>query len=385
MVWTVDNSVHLLPSEEENDLRAAVRTVLESAGDVDAVRQTSSTDIGYSPELWRQMTDSMSVTTMTIPEASGGLGFGLQYLCTVIEECGRALRPEPVLSSAAIGLQALLLSRGAEAEELRVGALSGRMIIAPTSLTTDADKLTATETPSGWTIDGTARVVGPPNADIVVATADTNGRRSLFAVPPSQGVSVRPLHSIDPTRAQADVHCVSAAAILLSPPGTADEEIRRLWTRGVITLAAENVGIAEHLFEMTREYTRSRKQFGRTIASFQAIKHRLADMFLDVERARSAARYAAALFDSATQRPESDASDLEQLELAAAVAGAVCGDAAIRVATEAIQLHGGIGFTWEHPAHSYYRRVLTNETLFGTPTQHRQRIASLATSTHAAA
>ncbi len=378
--WTVDTGIHLLPDESEIDLHETIRAILGSAGDIEDIRRIAATDRGFSPDLWRELTESMAVTTMAVPESVGGLGYGLQYLSAVIEECGRALRPEPVLSSAAVGIPAVLLGHDDRLEPLRSAALSGSLLVTTTSLSVETDRLHASGSPSGWTIDGDARLVDRPDADVVIATARTAAGQALFAIPVTDGARLRALPSIDPTRTQASLSCRSAPAILLADPTTSAGEVARLRIRAIIALAAENVGIVDRLFEMTCEYTRSRQQFGRPIASYQAIKHRLADMFLDVERARSAARYAAAFHDAAEHDSDGARSDLADLELAASVAGAVCGDAAIRVATEAIQLHGGIGFTWEHPAHSYYRRVLTNETLFGSPSEHRQRIAALATS-----
>ncbi|WP_262365634.1 acyl-CoA dehydrogenase family protein [Gordonia sp. OPL2] len=373
--WAVDNSVHVLPDDEETDLRSAVRELLASAGDIEDVRRVADTVQGFSAEVWRQLTDSIAVTTMTAPETFGGLGFGFRYLCAVVEECGRALRPEPVLASAVLGAPALLTDAGSDVADLRRDALSGRAIVTTSPLTTASDQLTASGSSSGWTVDGTTRLIDIPSADVAIVTAEIDSGRALFAVQIGGGAQVTRLTSIDPTRPRAELRCAGASAALLTASGDHEAVIRYLRTRGIIALAAENVGIADRLFEMTCDYTKSRQQFGRTIASFQAIKHRLADMFLDVERARSAARYAAALSDSSDC---ADASALARLEVAASVAGAVTGDAAVRVATEAIQLHGGIGFTWEHPAHSYYRRVLTNESLLDGPFAHRQRIAALA-------
>ncbi|MGZ8178809.1 acyl-CoA dehydrogenase family protein [Williamsia sp. SKLECPSW1] len=379
MIWATDNTVDVLPADEHGDLRDAVRDLVGSAGDVSATRQMIDSGQRYSADLWRELSDSIAVTSMSVPETSGGLGHGLTYLCTVVEECGRALRPEPVLVSAAIGVPALIAPTSTAAADLRDDALAGRRVITTTSLTISGDHLTAEQTTDGWVVDGLANVVDAPDADVVITTAQAGSSRALFAVPVGASAELRPLTSIDPTRPQSELRCRSAEAVVLAGPDDAAETIHRLRTRAIIALAAENVGLADRLLAMTLQYTRSRRQFGREIASFQAVKHRLVDMFLDVESARSAAWYAAALLDHLSQDSGATTDTPgERLDLAAAVAGSVACDAAIRVATEAIQLHGGIGFTWEHPAHSYYRRALTNETLFGSGTEHRRRIAGLA-------
>lgn len=364
--WLVDSSVPVLPSEEEEDLRAAMRDLL-GTGDIDEVRRVAATALGHSPAMWSALTGSMSVTTMAVPEPVG-LGYGLAQLCTVIEECGRALRPEPVVMSAAIGVRGLLFGRGEELPALLDGALDGSRIVTTTSLTPESDDLTAESDGGRWLVTGRApAVTSGAAADIVLVTAETGTGRMLFAVPTDDHVERTSLDSLDPTRSITALRFDDASAIALTDPDETPRAVATLRDRAVTALAAENVGIAGALVDMTLDHTKTRKQFGRQIASYQAIKHRLADMYVDLERARSAARYAAALHDI----------DPARAGLAAAVAGAVCGDVVVRASTEAIQLHGGIGFTWEHAAHNYYRRALTNETLFGDTAAHRRRIAQI--------
>ncbi len=369
--WSIDASIPLLPNDEEADLRDAVRSLLTSAGDIEDVRRISESELGYSSQVWTELTTSMAVTTMAVPESDGGLGYGLTYLCTVLEECGRALRPEPVLTSAAVGIPALLLGSGEGLADHRAAALDGRAVVTATPLDSDTDRLAASVIASGeWQVSGTAaHVPHGATAHIAVVTAETETGRRLFAVPlTGDSVTRVTSDSLDPTRPLAVLHLDAAPAIPLSDEGDTVALLSELHARATIAVAAENVGIAAHLLEMTIEYTSSRKQFGRAIASYQAIKHRIADMLLDVERARSAARYAAGVVDTDGNR--------DAVAFAAAVAGTVCTDAAIRVCTETIQLHGGIGFTWEHPAHNYYRRVLVNEAATGDATTQRTRIAS---------
>ncbi|AFR51020.1 acyl-CoA dehydrogenase family protein [Gordonia sp. KTR9] len=364
--WLVDSSVPVLPSEEEDDLRAAMRDLLGTS-DIDEVRRVANTSPGYSRQVWSALTESMSVTTMAVPEPVG-LGYGLSELCTVIEECGRALRPEPVVLSAAIGVHALLLGPDEELGNLLAGALDGSRIVTTTSLTARSDELAAECDGGGWRVSGRARSVASGDvADIVVVTAETDTGRMLFAVPSGDRVGRTPLDSLDPTRTITALDLDEAPAIAILHPDLTPDAVATLRDRAAIALAAESVGMTGALVDMTLEYTKARKQFGRQIASYQAIKHRLADLYVDLERARSAARYAATLHDV----------DPARAGLAAAVAGAVCGDVVVRASTEAIQLHGGIGFTWEHAAHNYYRRALANEALFGDTAAHRRRIAQI--------
>lgn len=369
--WSIDTTIPLLPTEEENDLRDAVRSLLSSAGDIEEVRRIVETEPGYSRGLWSELASSMAVTTMAVPESDGGLGYGLAYLCTVLEECGRALRPEPVLTSAAVGVPALLLGDDDRLADLRAAALEGRAVVTATPLSPDTDRVTATAgSPAEWLLSGTATHAPHGHvADVAVVTATTADGRRLFAVPLSEDVVTRTTpESLDPTRPLATLRFDAAPAIPLTDEVGTAAALAELGARATIAVAAENVGIASRLLEMTLEYTTSRKQFGRAIASYHAIKHRIADMLLDVERARSAARYAAGLVDAGGDR--------DAVAFASSVAGAVCTESAIRVCTETIQLHGGIGFTWEHPAHSYYRRVLVNEAGSGDATTQRARIAS---------
>ncbi len=206
-------------------------------------------------------------------------------------------------------------------------------------------------------------------ADLVVVSVPTPGEESICLVDlRGDGVAGRAgLEVLDLTRRQARIDLEAAPAYLLAGRADAAPMLAELATLATVALAAEHVGMIEAMLEMTRDYVGQRHQFGRPLGSFQAIKHRLADVLVDLERARSAARYAAALFDE----------DPVSVDLPAAVAGVICTDAVIRVAHETVQLHGGIGFTWEHPAHYYVRRALGDEATFGSARAHRAQIAEL--------
>ncbi len=360
----VDASLNLLPSTEERDFREALRALLDSQGDIESVRTLTSGTPGYSIPLWSELTQSMAVTSVAADEEAGGEGFGTTFLAAALEECGRALRPEPVLGSATVGTVALALGSTKDTEDWQRAALTGALIVSSSRLTAATDRIDAVCDGGTWAVHGAAYpVTSAAAADVFIVTAATGDGRGLYAVSAADA-RVRTHDSIDPTRPVATVRFDAAPAQLLTESAG---EIAMLHTRLRLALSAELVGIAERLLELTREYTLSRRQFGRQIASFQAVKHRLADMLLNVERARSLTRYATVHFDH----------DRDTGALPAAAAAAMAMDAAHDIASETIQLHGGIGFTWEHPAHSYYRRVLANEGAYGSASEHRAAVARI--------
>ncbi|RHW24898.1 acyl-CoA dehydrogenase [Nocardioides immobilis] len=356
----------LAPVPEREELRQVVREVLAKHADHEQVRAAADSAAGYSEDLWRLLNVELEISRLAVAENLGGNGFGLQELFVVIEECGAGLLPEPVLSSAALGCQALAAADDpASITDLLTPALSGELVV---TVATGADPLTAAQDPDGrWRVSGgRARVLHGAAAGLVVVDAVTPQGAVLFAVAATD-VAVRPRTTVDLTRRQADLSFDAAPARLLVGVPRAAAVIDRLDLIGRAALAAEHTGIVGELLDRTCEYVTQRDQFGRAVGSFQAIKHRLADVLVDRERARSASRYAAAVLDG---EPDTAA-------LPVAVAAAACADAAMRTAHEAVQLHGGIGFTWEHRAHYYVRRVLGDEGLFGASREHRARIAEL--------
>jgi alkylation response protein AidB-like acyl-CoA dehydrogenase len=292
-------------------------------------------------------------------------------LAVVLEEAGRALLPEPLLLSSVLGLRAVLAAPpGAVPDGVVSGVMAGSLVVtvAPTQ-------------PAGATLTlegqrGSARVSGRLDrvplggtADLVVVGVGPEGRESLHLVDlRDEGVVARTgLETLDLTRRQARLDLEDAPAHLVAGRDEADALRTELAILRRVALASEHVGMVEAMLDLTRTYLGQRHQFGRPLASFQVVKHRLADVLVDLERARSAARYAAAVFD---QEPFA-------AELPSAVAAAVCTDAVIRVAHETVQLHGGIGFTWEHPAHYYLRRALGDEAAFGSARSARALVAEL--------
>lgn len=368
--WPEADASVLAPVAEHEDLRKVVRDLLQTHASHEQVRRSTATPEGYSTELWSLLNDEMDVSSLAVPEDRGGLGFGLSVLAVVLEEAGRALLPEPLLASAVLGARAVLAAPpGAVPDEIVSGVLDGRLVSTVALEAHPDSDLTAAAGGSSYTVSGRlGRVLYGGTAGLVLASAGTSaGEASIYLVDlRGPGVTGRtPLEVLDFTRPQARLDLDAAPAYLVAGPDAASAVLSELTTLASVALAAEHVGMIEAMLEMTRTYAGQRHQFGRPLASFQVIKHRLADLLVDLERSRSAARYAAAVFDQ----------DPLTAGLPAAVAGAVCTDAVIRAAQETVQLHGGVGFTWEHPAHFFVRRALADEAFWGPARVHRARVA----------
>ena len=369
--WPLADASALAPVPEHEDLRKVMRDILETHASHEQVRRAAESPQGYSPDLWSLLNDEMNVGTLAVPEDQGGLGFGIGVLAVILEEAGRALLPEPLLTSAVLGVHAVLAAPSDSVPaDIVTGVLEGRLVVTVAAEASADSALTASDEAGALTVSGRiGRVLLGETADLVVVSAKCLGEESLYLVDlRGHGVAGRTaLEVLDLTRRQARIDLDSAPAYLLAGRGDAAPALAELATLATVALAAEHVGMIEAMLEMTTEYVGQRHQFGRPLGSFQAIKHRLADMLVDLERARSAARYAAAMFDE----------DPVSVDLPAAVAGVICTDAVIRVAHETVQLHGGIGFTWEHPAHFFVRRALGDEATFGTARAQRALIAEL--------
>ena len=366
--WPVADASVLAPVLEHEELRTFLRDLLQTHASHDDVRRAAELPEGWSPKLWSLLNDEMEVGSLAVPEERGGQGFGVAVLAVVLEEAGRALLPEPLLLSSILGVRAALAAApGLVPEDVVQGLVDGRLVATVALGPAPESDLTLSDPPA--TISGSiGRTPLGDAADLAVVSVGPEGRESIHLVDLRGGVAERTrLETLDLTRRQARVDLDGAPAHLVAGRDEADALLTELSILRRIALAAEHVGMIEALLDLTRTHLAQRHQFGRPLASFQAIKHRLADVLIDLERARSAARYAAAVFDQ----------DPFAAELPAAVASAVCTDAVIRVAHETVQLHGGIGFTWEHPAHYYLRRALGDEATFGSARSDRALIAEL--------
>ena len=334
-------------SDEQQALRDAVRRFLEKRSPEHEVRLLMATEPGYDDEMWRAMASELGLQGLPIPAAQGGADAGWREVAVVMEEMGRALTCAPYLSTT-LATAALRASADAHLTAIAAGERIGTVVFAGDVVVRDG----ALHGSAPLVLDGHV-------ADLFVVAVDG----ALYAVHGRDGVTATLRPTLDQTRKLADLTFSGAAAEHI---GSADvlDQVRLL---AVILLAAEQVGGAQRVLEIASDYARTRTQFGRPIGMFQGVKHKCADMLLLVESARAAAYYAAWVA----------AQDRSDLPRAAHVAGAFCSDAFFRVAAMNIQLHGGIGFTWEHPAHLYYRRAKSGQLLFGTPAEHRAAIADL--------
>jgi alkylation response protein AidB-like acyl-CoA dehydrogenase len=370
-------------NEEQVMLRDSVRSFLVDKVPLTRVRELMETEAGFDSELWAEMAE-MGWQAMAIPEAYGGAGYSSFELGIILEEMGRMLTPAPFLSSVVLAANTILLA----------GTESQREELLPGIATGERRGAVAIVEPSGrWDPDGIEMVAAPDGDDVVLTgtksyvvdghTADTllvaarraEGAAGFYVVPgDAPGVTATRLETMDMTRKQAEIVFadvrVPAGALLGNggagaASGTGEETIERLYDLAVSALAFEQVGGAQVCMEMSVEYAKVRMQFGRPIGSFQAIKHKCADMLVATESARSAAYYAgwaAAVGDA-------------DLAIAAPLAKACCSDAYFDVAADTIQVHGGIGFTWEHDAHLYFKRAKTDQLLFGDSSQWRATLA----------
>ncbi|HEV3213222.1 MAG TPA: acyl-CoA dehydrogenase family protein [Acidimicrobiales bacterium] len=361
-------------SEEQEELRRLVRRFLEEKSPETEVRRLMATTEGYDPAVWRQMADQLALQAMTIPEAYGGAGFGYVELLVVLEEMGAALLCAPYFSTVALGANALLTSGDEVAAKQWLPTIASGETIATLAITEDTgrwdlDAITtaATKRDGSWSLDGhKSFVLDGHTAGLVLVAARTGAGVSLFAVDAeAPGLTRTPLATMDQTRKQARLEFAGTPASLVGRDGDAGPGLEKTLQLAAVALAAEQVGGAQRVLDNAVEYAKNRMQFGRPIGSFQAIKHKCADMLLEVESAKSAAYYGA----------WAAATDDEELALAASLAKSYCSEAYFHCAGENIQIHGGIGFTWEHHAHLYFKRAKSSELLLGDPAYHRELLA----------
>ncbi len=361
-------------SEEQDQLREFVRSFLEEKSPEQAVREQMATERGYDPDVWSQMAEQMGLQALAIPEEYGGQGFGFVELAIVLEEMGRALLCAPYFSSVVLAANTLLLAGDEEAARAHLPGIASGETIATLAFTEENGRwdesgitMQATAAGDAWTLDGVkSYVLDGHTADLVLTAARTGDGVSLFAVAgDAEGLTRTPLSTMDQTRKQARLEYSGVPATLIGTEGAGWSVLERVLDLAAVGLAAEQVGGAQMCLEMSVEYAKVRVQFGRPIGSFQAIKHKCADMLLEVESAKSAAYYGA--WCAAEMNDE--------LPQVASLAKSYCSEAYFHAAAENIQIHGGIGFTWEHPAHLYFKRAKSSELLFGDPAYHRELLA----------
>ncbi|MFJ9374944.1 acyl-CoA dehydrogenase family protein [Streptomyces sp. NPDC101455] len=383
-------------TEEQEELRTTLRRFLTDKAPSAAVRHAMDSDEGHDPLLWRQMADQLGLHGVALPEEYGGSGGGPVELGIVTEELGRVLLPSPYFATVALAGQALTAS-GDEAAKARWlpavadGSLTATLALAEAGGSWELADIEASA--AHGTVSGTKMfVVDGHTADLLLVVARSDTGPALFAVDgDAPGVTRTRLETLDPTRRLARVDLDGAPARRVGPDGDASAYLRTVLDLVTVALAAEQVGGAQACLDAAVEYAKVRVQFGRPIGSFQAIKHKCADLLVAVEGARSAAYHATAV--AADTSPEPPLTDVQsgpaelsstgarsapaELPVSAALAAACCADAFTRAAKENLQIHGGIGCTWEHDAHLYLKRAKSSEQLFGGPATHRTRLADL--------
>ncbi|MGA8544205.1 MAG: acyl-CoA dehydrogenase family protein [Mycobacterium sp.] len=356
----------LLYSDTEEALRDSVRRLFADRCPAESVVSAYGPAAHDFSNVWHALAADLGMAGLLVPDQFGGAGAGAREAAVVMEEIGRAVAPVPFLSSGVLATVALLEAGDTETVKgLAAGSLTAALTV---PLSTPPDDTVAGVGVSGSASGLTGRVTsvaGASEADVlVVPVAGPDGLELHTVSRDAAGVDVSPILTLDMTRPLANIEFSSAAS---SRVGAGDAAVRAALQTGAALLASEQLGIAQWCFDTTLAYTKQRKQFGRAIGSYQAIKHRLADLWIELNSAAAAARYAA---DTCARRDD-DAT------IAAAVAQAYCSDAAVHAAEECVQLHGGLGMTWEYPAHLYLKRAKSDQLAFGTAYRHRARLAEL--------
>ncbi|MFF5896829.1 acyl-CoA dehydrogenase family protein [Streptomyces argenteolus] len=355
----------LLYSEAEEDLRSAVRSLLTDRADAPTVIAAIESDTPYDLRLWESLAAGIGAAGLLVPEKLGGQGATHREAAVVLEELGRSVAPAPYLTSSVVATE-LLLALGAEDGPVAdlLGELAAGRKVAVLALPFATPAADGGAAFSG-TLDRTVTGVADATAADVLLVPTAEG---LYAVEAGgEGVTLQPLVPLDLTRPLATVTLAGATGTRLASAGPAADAVTRALLAGAGLLASEQLGLAEWCLTETVRHTRERHQFNRPVGSFQSLKHRMAQLWLEVVSARAAARNAADAL--ATGSPDAP--------LAVAVAQAYCSRVAVHAAEECVQLHGGIGMTWEHPAHLYLKRAKADSIAYGTAGRHRETVAEL--------
>ena len=371
-------------TREQRDLREAVAALMAARSTESDVRRLMAEAAGSDATTWSQMA-AMGLIGLIIPEEFGGTGAGAAELSVVSEQTGRALLCGPYLSTAVLTPYLLLaLGDSRECAEILPRIAAGEMIATVAFAEADSARPPAhpntTAAEAGeWTVSGQKTyVLDAHAADLLYVSARTPCGTGIFAVRrDAPGLSVEPLSTVDQTRRQGRVTLSGTPARLIGDPGTGGRALEEALDRAAVALVAEQAGGAIRVTEMAADYARTRYQFGRAIGSFQAVKHLCVDMLLESQSALSAARHVAARSDASPldTAPFDNADPGRVADLA--LAQAFCSEAYVFAAATNIQVHGGIGFTWEHPAHLYLRRARTDAQIFGDAAWHRERYVAL--------
>ncbi len=363
-------------TEEQRDLRALVRAFCADAWPETEVRRLMDTPDGFDPEVWRRLGGDLGILGLAVSEEYGGEGRGIVDLAIIADECGRVVACSPFLSTIALSATALLHSADdGPKRELLAGIIRGQKVIALAA--TDAaghwqptgESVTATEKSGAWTLNGTQSHVidGAAASDLLVLAQTPTGPALFLVDPAAQGVTRKPQTTLDQTRRMAIVTLLNVPGTVVGALGGAAEAVAHARDVAAVVLAAEAVGGSQSLLDISVEYAKARLQFGRPIGGFQGVKHRCANMLVAVEDARSTAYHAAWALDD---------DSIDDIRVAVDLATVVTADAYRQVAKDTVQVHGGIGFTWEHPTHLYYKRAASDAALLGGRAAASERLAA---------
>lgn len=360
-------------SEEQDEFRRSIRRFLDDRSPISEVRRLMETQVGFEQAVWDQLASQLGLTAIAIPEKFGGLGYGQVELGIAFEEMGKSLFCAPYFSTVAMGVNILLASGDETAcSEYLPGVAAGEVRLA----------VAASESEADWSIDEISSSVdglrdsvlsgakpyvidGYSATHILVLARNEEGVGLYLVDGLDPTIEKSPQLSLDLTRKLASLTFSRTPAKLIGRKDSGRDAYEQMLLRSIISLASEQVGGAQRVLEMAVDYAKTRVQFGRPIGSFQAIKHKCADMLVEIESAKSAAYYGSWVVD---HKPE-------ELPSVAYLAKAFCSEAYFSAAADNIQIHGGIGFTWEHDAHLYFKRAKSSELLFGSPAHFRERLA----------
>ncbi len=362
------NRLNLLYTDVEGSLRESLHDLLTARCTPERVVAVYDGDRELGLGLWRSLSVDLGLAGLLVPQDRDGAGATAREAAVVLEELGRFVAPVPFLTSAIVATTALL--HGDDDETLGQLAAGGRTaaLVVPFSASATSFRPTIRAQRDGTLSGRVTSVVGALEADLLVVPVSTEDGVELHTIEAAAaGVSVVPVVSLDMTRQLADLDFSGARSTQVTAAESGDAAVRDALELGAALLASEQLGVAQWCLDHTVSYLRDRKQFGRPVGGFQAIKHRLADLYVVVESARAAARYAAV---TATD-------DHPDRRVAASLAQAYCSEVAVKAAEECVQLHGGIGMTWEHPAHLYLKRAKADQIAFGSAGAHRLRLGEL--------
>jgi alkylation response protein AidB-like acyl-CoA dehydrogenase len=377
-------------TDEQRMIRDTAQAFLAEISSSQAIRSAMETEQGYQDTIWQRICGEMYWQAIHIPEEYGGMGLGYVELVAMLEQMGRYLLCSPFFSTVCLGANALMIAGTAEQKQQYLSQICEGSLTATLAYTSNNGRWDAhavqgvvTTQDENYVLNGTYRYVPDGHtADLLIVAVRNEGSTgeegiSLFAIPANTpGVTRTWLPTMDQTRKQAEIvldKVIVSKDHLMAEQGKSWSQLNKVIQLATIAVSAEQTGGAQQALDLTVAYTKERVQFGRPVAGFQAVKHQAADMMLRTEVARSAAYYAACVAEESINGGPLAG----ELDEAASVAKSYCSDGYFKNASDAIQLHGGVGFTWEYDVHLYFKRAKSSELLLGNGAYHREQIAKI--------